>query len=128
MNFGILVFIFPIALIHTVGEILYKQGSEDYIHIAPKAKGETIIDRLISNLGFFFQTKIMISLFISLSARVLFAIVLQFSSLSTLSAIYLGLVIFFSQFGGILAFKEKITNMQVTGVFLIISGVYLIGG
>ncbi len=113
-----------IAVLHTIGEILYKKGSEKYFSERNRNSKHSIL----YYVKFFFQKVVLVSLIFSLIARILFAVVLQYENLNILPTMYLATVIVFGLIGGVIVFHESINKTQVFGIFLILIGILLIGG
>ena len=128
MDDYVVLYIIPIAILHVIGEIIYKKGSEEFFHQLDSVDTTGLTDKLTAGIKFFLKRKIFFSIVISLTAKLLFAVLLQFTLLSTTPAIYLALVIIFSQIGGMMTFSEKINGVQVVGVLVILLGVGILGG
>jgi drug/metabolite transporter (DMT)-like permease len=128
MDDYVVLYIIPIAILHVIGEIIYKKGSEEFFHQLDSVDTTGLIEKLTAGIKFFLKRKIFFSIVISLTAKLLFAVMLQFTLLSTTPAIYLALVIIFSQIGGMMTFSEKINGIQVLGVLIILIGVGILGG
>lgn len=111
-----------LALIHTIGEVLFKLFSKLFLNSFKKTEKKK---RLIWERIKYF-TLIGVSISISFGVKICYGIILGKNSLSRISGLYLGSITIFSILLGRLIFKEDINKLQAIGMGLIISGLILL--
>lgn len=124
MSFVYILYLLTIilALLHTIGEVLYKLSSKLFLDSFKKTEKK---NRLIWERIKYFSL-IGGSISISLGVKMFYGIILGKNSLSLISGLFLGFITIFSVLLGRLIFKEDIDKLQVIGMSLIIIGLILL--
>ncbi|MFX1517143.1 MAG: hypothetical protein ACFFC6_12645 [Promethearchaeota archaeon] len=116
-----LLFILLLAMIHTLGEVIYKKGSMLYVQSNLSIKD---ISKL-SIIGFPLFI-IIFSIGISLGIKVIYGIILASNPLSITAGLFLGSIAIFSVFFGKVFYNEQVSSLRVVGIGMIAFGIILL--
>jgi drug/metabolite transporter (DMT)-like permease len=117
-----LVSVLLIAIIHTLGEVIYKKGTMPFVE--PKGVSQTSPSSLrtlsipIIIIG--------VSFGISFGVKIIYGIILGLNPLSSTAALFLGSVAIFSVIFGKIFFNEQISPYQLFGIVLIALGIMMV--
>jgi len=109
-----------IAFVHVIGEILFKKGG--MISFAESERG---LDKK-SWKHFLFSPIVIVSLFITITVKVLYGITLATNPLYLAGGIYLAAIAVFSVLAGRIVFNEKLRRTQILGFALVAVGIILL--
>lgn len=109
--------VLSLAVLHTVGEVLYKRGGMSAFEDESSAKN------LQSWSRFILSSIVILSLAITLVTKVLYGILLTSNPLNTTGGIYLAGVALISVLAGRTFFGERLAKGQILGFVLIAIGI-----